>query len=119
MLALDGGGARSFSLSARALVEDRTNDLFLSAASAWEIAIKHALGSCGCPSRPRAVPGRLAALQTLPLPVEHAHALNVASLPPIIGIHSTGCSFTAQLEALSLLTAGPLFERYDVSTLPA
>ena len=110
-----------FSPSARALVEDRSHELFLSAASAWEIAIKHALGKLRLPEPPaRYVPSRLASLQTLPLPVEHAHALNVASLPP----HHRDpfdrlLVSQAQLEALSILTADPLFERYDVSVLPA
>ena len=42
-----------FSARARKLVEARGTLLYLSAASAWEIAIKHALGKSACRSRRR------------------------------------------------------------------
>jgi PIN domain nuclease of toxin-antitoxin system len=63
--------------------------LSLSAASSWEIAIRHALGK-------------------LPLPIEHAHALHVATLPP----HHRDpfdrlLVAQAELESMSILTASP------------
>jgi PIN domain nuclease of toxin-antitoxin system len=110
-----------FSETGRAIVEDRDNELYLSAASAWEIAIKYALGKLRLPEPPiRYVPARLDILHTMPLAVEHAHALHVASLPP----HHRDpfdrlLIAQAQLEGLPVLTADPLFDRYDVSTVPA
>lgn len=38
------GGDEHLSLTARALIEDATNDVFLSVASLWEMAIKISLG---------------------------------------------------------------------------
>ena len=47
-----------FSAAARAIVESREHELYLSAASAWEIAIKQALGKLGFPNHQRrTVPG--------------------------------------------------------------
>src|SRR5688572_4588546 len=71
-----------FSPRARALVEARENTLYLSAASAWEIAIKHALGKLRLPEPPVSyVPARVAALGVQALSIEHQHALHVATLP--------------------------------------
>ncbi|MFW5995217.1 MAG: type II toxin-antitoxin system VapC family toxin, partial [Spirochaetia bacterium] len=42
----------SLSSRARTIVRDTGNDVYLSAASAWEIAIKHALGRLPLPSPP-------------------------------------------------------------------
>jgi PIN domain nuclease of toxin-antitoxin system len=59
-------------------------------------------------------------LRTLPLPIEHSHALRVASLPP----HHRDpfdrlLVAQAQLEDLPILTADPIFDRYDVTVIPA
>ena len=110
-----------FSVHARSLVETRVNELYLSAASAWEIAIKHGLGKLRLPEPPaRYVPSRLAALGTLALPIEHTHALHVAALPshhrdPFDRLLVA----QAQVEDLPILTADPVFARYDVTTIAA
>lgn len=110
-----------FSASARAQVEAGDNELYLSAASAWEIAIKYSLGKLRLPEPPtRYVPSRLDATQTLPLPIEHNHTLHVATLPP----HHRDpfdrlLIAQAQLEDLPIITADPLFARYDVTTITA
>lgn len=71
------------SASTRDLLIDPKNELLLSAASAWEIAIKFALGRLPLPEPPtKFVPNRMAAQRIAPLPVTHAHALAVAELPP-------------------------------------
>ena len=109
------------SASARALVETSDNELYLSAASAWEIAIKHSLGKLRLPEPPeRYVPSRLDVTRTLPLPIEHSHALHVATLPP----HHRDpfdrlLIAQGQLEDLPILTTDPLFARYDVTTITA
>ncbi|MCL2769226.1 MAG: type II toxin-antitoxin system VapC family toxin [Solirubrobacterales bacterium] len=60
------------------LLEDRRNSLFLSAASSWEIAIKHGLGRLPLPEPPhRYVPRRLDTIGAEPLAIEHSHALAV------------------------------------------
>jgi PIN domain nuclease of toxin-antitoxin system len=109
------------STRARALVETTDNELLLSAASAWEIAIKHALGKLALPEPPeRYVPSRAAALRTSPMAIEHAHALRVAALPP----HHRDpfdrlLVAQAQVEDVPILTADPVFARYDVSLIEA
>ena len=63
-------------------LEDPATELFVSAASAWEIAIKHGLGRLELPEPPeRYVPARVRAINAQPLAVEMSHACAVASLP--------------------------------------
>src|SRR5438445_10133668 len=65
-----------------ALVRDRGNRLLLSAASSWEIAIKHGIGRLLLPQEPEIyVPDRMMATGVEGLPVQHAHALKVSTLP--------------------------------------
>ncbi|GMV43926.1 MAG: hypothetical protein AMXMBFR64_56420 [Myxococcales bacterium] len=69
-------------LDARRLLADDATVLFLSAASAWEIAIKYHLGKLSLPEPPRDfIPRRLVRDRVTPLPVEHHHAVEVAGLP--------------------------------------
>lgn len=110
-----------FNARTRRLVEAQETLLFLSAASAWEIAIKHALGRLRLPLPPVTyVPGRVAALGVQPVPIDQQHALHVATLPP----HHRDpfdrlLIAQAQLDDLSILTTDPLFDAYDVSTIAA
>lgn len=100
---------------------DTTNDLYLSAASGWEIAIKHALGKLPLPEPPeRYVPSRLETSGVGALPVELRHALHVSGLPthhqdPFDRLLVA----QAQLEGMHLMTVDPRMERYDVDLLPA
>ena len=110
-----------FSSSARKLVEDRQHALYLSAASAWEISIKHALGKLRLPEPPVSyVPARTTALGVIPLPIGQHHALHVASLP----LHHRDpfdrmLVAQAQIEELPILTADPIFSSYDVTAIRA
>lgn len=66
----------------RHLLEDPESDLLLSAASTWEIMVKHALGRLALPDGPeRYVPDRMRATGVVPLAIEHAHVLGVGALP--------------------------------------
>lgn len=97
-------------------LEDPDNELLLSAASSWEIAIKHALGKLALPEPPaRYVPRRMTASGSRGLAIEHAHSLRVAELP----MHHRDpfdrlLVAQAQLEKLTLLTVDRQFEKYDV-----
>ena len=109
------------SLSSRAIVVSTENELFLSAASAWEIAIKYGLGKLHLPSPPGdLVPRLMTRTGVTPLPVHHAHALHVATLPPR---HRDPFDrllvAQAQLEKLPILTADRSFGLYDIDVLPA
>ena len=105
------------SKSVRRLVETRENELVLSAASTWEMAIKYRLGKLKLPGDPAAVaPEWMARSMVDPLPVLHSHALHVATLP----LHHYDpfdrlLVAQAQLEDLTVLTADGDFELYDVT----
>ena|SRR5579864_9198093 len=103
------------------VIEDGGNALFLSAASSWEIAVKYAIGRLPLPESPeRYVPSRMRASRVDSLQVSHTHALRVASLPrhhddPFDRLLVA----QAQVEDLTLITADPALDRYDVRVLKA
>lgn len=104
---------------ARELAADEANELLVSAASSWEIAIKYATGRLPLPSEPRVhVPAMIQALGAHAVPVEHSHALRVADLPPI---HRDPFDrlLVAQAQAFgaSIVTADSVFAGYDVTTI--
>ena len=108
-------------VDARRLVEDADTALMLSAASSWEIAIKHALGRLPLPEAPEQyVPERMRITAVDPLPIEHTHALRVSRLAP----HHRDpfdrmLVAQAQVERVPLLTADPVFARYDIEVIAA
>jgi len=110
-----------FTDEALGLIEDLDNELFLSAASSWEIAIKHALGKLALPCSPEEyVPDRMNSSGVQALPVEHFHALHVAVLPahhrdPFDRLLIA----QAQVEQLKLLTADSKLGAYDVEIIAA
>ena len=111
--------SRRLSPQTRALLEDPENELFLSAASSWEIAIKYALGKLPLPLPPlEYVLGRMETSGTSPLPVQHSHALHAGSLPRHHADPFDRLLIAqAQLENLRILTADPQFEAYEVDLL--
>ena len=89
---------------------------YLSAASVWEIAIKHALGKLPLPEPPAIyVPERMRVSRVQELAITCAQALAVGVLP-----HHHRDPFDrvlvaqARLEGLTLVTGDPVFVRYDV-----
>jgi PIN domain nuclease of toxin-antitoxin system len=80
------GGAKELSPRARELFSDPANEPFLSAASAWEIAVKHRLGKLPLPQAPDDfVPAQRTAHGIEPLLVDEESALHVAKLPDLHG----------------------------------
>ena len=69
---------RSLSRSLRATIEDGTNDIFVSAASIWEIAIKRAIGKLHFD---RPIVAAVLALDFEILPVTGSHAERAGWLP--------------------------------------
>jgi PIN domain nuclease of toxin-antitoxin system len=106
---------------ARRLVESADTDLLLSAASAWEIAIKHALGKLTLPAEPDVlVPALMVQTRVTALPIDHDHALRAGRLPrhhrdPFDRMLIA----QAQLEAVPILTSDPHFRDYDVELIAA
>lgn len=109
-----------FSADSRARLVAADTDLFLSAASSWEIAIKYSLGRLRLLAPPaEIIPALLAQTRTSPLPIEHSHALRVADLPLHHGDPFDRILIAqAQVERLSILTADPQFSTYDVEVIP-
>src|SRR5437588_589972 len=110
-----------FSPQGRALVTSGANELVLSAASVWEIGIKHAMGKLPLPEAPSdLVPRLMREAGIVPLAILHRHALHLATLPrhhrdPFDRILVA----QAQLEGMPLLTADPVFRRYKVEVIRA
>jgi len=107
--------------ASRRLLTKSDNELLLSAASAWEIAIKHGLGKLRLPDTPeRAIPELMARTGVVSLPVLHRHALRVATLPRKHGDPFDRLLVAqAQIEDLAILTADRSFRLYDVRVIAA
>lgn len=104
---------------ARTFIEEPANDIFLSAATAWEIAIKYARGRLDLPEEVDSfVISRVAGLGLQHLQIEISHALHVARLPRL---HDDPFDrllvAQAQLEELPLITSDPGIARYDVEII--
>jgi PIN domain nuclease of toxin-antitoxin system len=99
--------------AARAVIEDRENALFFSAASLWEIAIKRGLGRADFEADPRLLRRGLLDNGYIELPVDGAHAVAIDQLPPI---HKDPFDriLVAQsiVEGLTLMTADEVVGRY-------
>lgn len=105
----------------RALLTAPENELLLSAASAWEIAIKHGLGKLQLPESPaKYIPRMMVHTSVTPLPIHHRHALHVAELPehhrdPFDRLLVA----QAQLESVPIISADRQLSQYDVTVLAA
>ena len=103
------------------ILADESNDLYLSAASGWEIAIKYRLGKLELPQPPEVyVPDRMRTSGTVPLSIEHAHALRVAHLPdhhrdPFDRLLIA----QSQLLDVAIVTADDQLAAYDVELIRA
>jgi PIN domain nuclease of toxin-antitoxin system len=109
------------STESRALLVASENELLLSAASAWEIAIKHGLGRLQLPESPaKYIPRMMVHTSVTPLPIHHRHALHVAELPehhrdPFDRLLVA----QAQVEGVPIISADPQLRQYNVEVLPA
>ena len=103
------------------LIDDSRNELALSAASSWEIAIKSQLGKLQLPEAPDTfVPDRMRRTGVRGLAISHAHALRTSGLP---ALHRDPFDrlliAQAQVESLPIVTSDPIFTRYDVTIIDA
>ena len=94
----------------RQAIRDGANEVFLSAASAWEMAIKQSLGRLTAPEPPSVATARIGMVQ---LPVAFAHAEATLALPKL---HRDPFDrmlvAQARVEGLTLMTSDPLVRAY-------
>ena len=102
---------------ARAAIGDGGNAVFISAASAWEIAVKRASGSLDAPGN---IAAWIAKSDFGELPIEVEHAVAAAELPRH---HRDPFDLMlvaqAQLERLTLVARDDEIDKYDVAVLDA
>jgi PIN domain nuclease of toxin-antitoxin system len=106
---------------ARAAIEDSGNEVLVSAAVAWEISVKLALGKLTVPADPAVwFPARVHSLGFQELAITAAHALGVGGLP---NVHRDPFDrimiAQAQIEGLTLVTRDSENQKYPVHVLPA
>lgn len=102
---------------ASAQIEDRSNEVFVSVVSAWEIGVKKAKGKLDVPDD---LESMLTRKEFEALPLTLRHGLAIESLP---GEHHDPFDrmlvAQAQLEKLTLVTSDRTMRRYPIATLPA
>ncbi|MCY3547206.1 MAG: type II toxin-antitoxin system VapC family toxin [Gemmatimonadetes bacterium] len=101
------------------ILADRSVGLFLSAASAWELGVKHAAGRIELPESPGDyVREGMRRGGVRELSMSHSHALEAAALPPH---HRDPVDrmlvAQARLERLTLVTADRVLAAYDVDLI--
>jgi PIN domain nuclease of toxin-antitoxin system len=102
--------------SARAIIADRDAEVFWSAASSWEVAIKYGNQRLPLPAPPeRFLAEHLTTNRVSTLPVTNAHAWRVAELPqhhkdPFDRLLIA----QAQVENMPILSFDKAFRLYDV-----
>jgi PIN domain nuclease of toxin-antitoxin system len=112
-------GDPQLSERARELIADGRNEIFLSAASAWEIAIKTAKGLLVIPEEPaQYLANRMSYYHFHALPVHVSHAVRVYDLPnhhadPFDRLLVAQC----QLESLPLITKDENILKYDLEVI--
>ena len=105
--------------NAKSLLRSQKNQLYLSAASPWEISIKVGLGKLPLPEPPdKYISSRMAELKVLPLDIKHHHTFVVYTLP----LHHRDpfdriLIASAIAENLHLMSADQQFYRYDINLL--
>lgn len=107
------GSPGQLSVTARDLMEDPQNELLFSAASLWEIVIKHSLGRADFQVDARVLRRGLLDNDYQELAITSAHAVSIDSLPPI---HKDPFDriLVAQaiVEGITLLTTDALVAQY-------
>jgi len=111
--------APELSATAREFIADDQHEIFVSAATAWEIAINYGKGRLELPEPPEQyIANRLSLHQFTGLPIQLSHAAGVYQLPVI---HQDPFDrlliVQSQLENMPLLTADPEIAKYAVSVI--
>lgn len=113
------GAPEKLNRQATTILSSSSSEVYLSAASSWEIAIKFALHTLRLPTPPsQFVPDALRILSIRSLEISHFHSLAAGELPP----HHRDpfdrmLIAQARSEQMVLLTADKVFANYNVETM--
>jgi PIN domain nuclease of toxin-antitoxin system len=101
------------------VIGDPANEIYLSAASGWEIAIKAKLGRIEIEGDPgKVIPEQMVKNAFDGLPVQMSHALQVFNLPDLHRDPFDRILIAqAQVEDLSIITKDPAIGQYEVPTI--
>ena len=105
--------------TAREILADGDNQIVVSAASVWEVAIKVGKGRLDLPTDLAAyVDDRLRRYRWVAMPIDQHHAVRAAGLPMIHADPFDRMLIAqAQLESIPIVTADSAITRYDVETI--
>jgi len=110
-------GGEKLRVDARRLIENDNNDVFASAASTWEIAIKAASGKLDAPEQ---LEDAILRTRFVPLPISIKHTQQAAWLPSHHGDPFDRMLVAqAQIERCHLVTRDRHLSVYDVTTIRA
>jgi PIN domain nuclease of toxin-antitoxin system len=113
------GAEHKLNKKAQELLSSTEAELYLSAASSWEIAIKFARGTLALPKPPsQFIPSAIGSLGIRSLDITHFHSLTAGELPP----HHRDpfdrmLIAQARMENMVLLTADRALLKYEVKTM--
>lgn len=112
-------GDEALSVPARTAIADEGNDVFVSAASAWEITTKHRLGKLpGVASIVADLDGAVAGQGFIALPISLRHAQTGGALPgPHRDPFDRMLIAQAMVETLVLVSNEQVFDIYGVARL--
>jgi PIN domain nuclease of toxin-antitoxin system len=113
------GSVEKMNEACREILENGREEIYFSAAAAWELSIKARLGKLHLPGPPaQCIPAFMAKQGLRPLPVTHLHAVKVYDLP----LHHEDpfdrlIIAQAITEEMTVLTADRAFRKYPVEVL--
>ena len=112
-------GTADLSDRAKNLFVDPDNDVYLSVVSAWEIAVKYAIGRLDLPEEPRLyIPEQRERHRIQSLSLDEAASLQVSTLP---GLHSDPFDrmliSQALIHSLTILSPDDLIKKYPVKII--
>jgi PIN domain nuclease of toxin-antitoxin system len=107
------------SIHAKEIIANGQNEVFLSAASVWEIVIKVVKGRLVLPEPPaRYISRRMNLYRFRPLPIQISHAVYVYELPPYHNDPFDRMLIAqSRLESLPLVTNDEDIRRYELETI--
>lgn len=109
-------GDEALSIAARTAIADENNDVFVSTASAWEIATKHRIGKlAGAAAIAADLDAAIAEQSFIPLPISVRHGQTAGALPgPHRDPFDRMLIAQAMMDRLVLVSNEQIFDAYGV-----